>query len=134
MSRLFLSLVLAGALTLEQAPQAGTQRGVISSPTVASAPVARLSGRVVEDGTNVPVSGASVTAIASSRPAGPPSSAAPALQAIADDDGRYVFDGLPPGRYRIAARKAGFASPFAPDPGAFRTFEVAPGQMMSGVD
>jgi hypothetical protein len=118
----FLSFVLAAAVSSAQAPPAGTQLGV-----------ARISGRVVEDGTNTPLSGARVTAIAMSR--GPVLSppASPPPQTITDADGRYVLDGLPAGRYRIDAQKAGFASPLA-DPSAFRTLEVAAGQTLAGVN
>jgi protocatechuate 3,4-dioxygenase beta subunit len=46
-----------------------------------------------------------------------------------------VFDGLPPGRYRIDAQKATFASPlFTPDPSAFHTFQLAAGQTLDGVN
>ena len=122
MPLLFLSLALAGALSFEQAPQTGTE-------------VTRVSGRVVEEGTNAPLSGARVTVVALDRtpvvsfPPGPPS------QAITDQDGRFVFDGLPPGRYRIDAQKATFASPvLPPDPLALRTFQLAAGQTLDGVN
>jgi hypothetical protein len=119
---LFLSLVLAAALSSAQTAPAGTQLGV-----------AQVSGRIVEEGTNAPLSGAMVTAIA--MPRGPVVSAriGPPPQAITDADGRYVLDGLPPGRYRIDAQRAGFASALA-DPAAFRTFEVAAGQALAGVN
>jgi hypothetical protein len=123
---LILSLVLAGALLSEQAPRPGIQ---------GAAQGARISGRVVEDGTNAPLSGARVTAIAMARgpvvspPGGPPP------QAVTDQDGRFVFDGLPPGRYRIDVQKATFASPVSPpDPSALRTFQLAAGQALDGVN
>jgi hypothetical protein len=122
---LFLSLVLAGALSSEQAPQAGTPRGVPQ--------IARLSGRVVEDGTNAPLAGVRVTLISMQRGpiVSPPVGSAP--QTLTAADGRYVFDSLSPGRYRIDAQKAGFASPLA-DPSAFRTFELAAGQTLADVN
>jgi hypothetical protein len=118
---LFLSLALAGALSFEQAPRTGAQ-------------VARISGRVVEEGTNAPLSGARVSVLSLD---GPPSVSFPVSappQTITNEDGRFVFDGLPPGRYRMNIQKAGFASPLPPDPSAFRTFELAPGQRLAGVN
>ena len=121
MSFLFLSLMLAGVPPLVAQQQT-------------TAPAGQVSGRVVEDGTNAPLSGARVTIFAMDRspavsfPPGPPP------QTITDEDGRYVFDGLAPGRYRIDAQKGGFASPFPPDPAAFRTIEVAAGQMLAGMN
>jgi len=127
---LFFSLVLAGALLSEQA---GTLRAPGAEAVLGIPQVTRISGRVVEDGTNAPLSGVSVTVIAMQR--GPVVSApiGPAPQTVTAEDGRYMFDGLPPGRYRIDAQKAGFASPLA-DPLAFRTFEVAAGQTLAGVN
>jgi carboxypeptidase family protein len=127
---LFLSLVLAGALSSEQA---GALRAPTPATPLGNPQAARISGRVVEDGTNAPLSGVSVTAIAMERGpvVSPPTGPSP--QTITAEDGRYMFDGLAPGRYRIDAQKAGFASPLA-DPAASRTFEVAAGQTLDGVN
>lgn len=118
---LFLGLVLAGALSSERAPQ------TVGQPT-------RVSGRVVEDGTNAPLAGATITLIALERPAVASFPGAPPPQAVADQDGRFAFDGLAPGRYRIGAQKAGFASAPPPDPSALRTFELAEGQTLIDVN
>jgi hypothetical protein len=117
---LFLSLILAGGPLFERAPQAGSQ-------------TARISGRVVEDGTNAPLSGATVTVYAIG---GPPVTSFPPLppRTTTDEVGRYVFDGLPPGRYRINVQKGGFAPQLPPDPSAFRSFDLAAGQSLDGVD
>jgi protocatechuate 3,4-dioxygenase beta subunit len=50
---------------------------------------------------------------------------------VTDQDGRYHFDALPAGRYRIAAQKAGFAPPM--DPSTMQMFEIAAGQVLDGV-
>jgi protocatechuate 3,4-dioxygenase beta subunit len=50
---------------------------------------------------------------------------------MSDRDGRYQFDALPAGRYRIAAQKAGFAPPM--DPSTMQMLEVAAGQVIDGV-
>jgi protocatechuate 3,4-dioxygenase beta subunit len=127
---LFFSLVLAGAFLSEQA---GTIRAPDPAAALKTPQAARISGRVVENGTNTPLSGVSITAISMQR--GPVVSPpiGPSPQTITAEDGRYMFDGLPPGRYRIDAQKAGFASSLA-DPSAFHTFEVAAGQTLAGVD
>jgi hypothetical protein len=45
---------------------------------------------------------------------------------VTDRDGRYQFDSLPAGRYRIAALKEGFAPPM--EPATMQMFEVEAGQ------
>ena len=121
MPLLFFGFILAGVLSSEQAPQAVTG-------------AARLSGRVVEDGTNAPLSGARITVLPLDRAPGVSFPIGPPPQAITDQDGRYEFDGLPPGRYRIDAQKAGFASPLPSDPSVFRTIQLAAGQTLDGVN
>jgi hypothetical protein len=104
--------VRSSAVTL---PQAITQMG-------------RVSGQVVEDGTNTPVADARVFVVLDGSfvtPVDAPTGS------VTDQDGRYLFDALPPGRYRIAAQKAGFAPPM--EPSAMQAFEVAPGQELANL-
>jgi hypothetical protein len=94
MSLLF-ALGLAGALIQSPAP-----------PDSAS-----LAGRVVEESTGAPVAGAQVMLM----PMEPPRIGRfmrPLAQSPAtttDHDGRYQFDGLAAGRYRLTVQKPGFA-------------------------
>lgn len=104
---LMLSLLLA--LSLNQAP-AADQPG-------------RISGRVTLAGSNAPVSGARITLIPTSRPAGP---IGPPPQAITDVDGRFGFGQVAPGTYRVDAQKAGLAAP--DDVLRTRAITVAAGQ------
>ena len=76
------------------------------------APGGSIAGRVVEDGTNTPIGDARVMVMvmmtappaAGQRPPEP-------YQANTGSDGTFRFEGMPPGRYRISAQKAGYASP-----------------------
>ena len=83
------------ALTLAQPPAASEQGG-------------RVAGRVVLQGANAPVSGARVILVSTSRPVGPMD---PPAQTTSDQDGRFSFDRVSPGTYRVDAQKAGFAPP-----------------------
>jgi hypothetical protein len=58
-------------------------------------------------------------------PMGPP-------QTTTDQDGRYEFDRVAPGAYRIEVQKTGFAPLI--DPPRSPTVQVAPGQSVGGVD
>ena len=107
---LFLSLLLAGALSSEEAPQEGTQ-------------VARLSGRVVEERTGAPISSAQVVLLPQQR-----TTSGPPLLAITDQDGRYTFEGVVPGRYRVDVLKAGILP--AADPANVPTVTLAAGQII----
>jgi protocatechuate 3,4-dioxygenase beta subunit len=87
----------------------GLVGALIQSP--AAEQTAAVSGRVVEDGTLVPVAGAQVLLFPMPSERGqmpfrfqPPTS-------TTDKDGRYRFDGLAAGRYRMSVRKPGFAQP-----------------------
>jgi protocatechuate 3,4-dioxygenase beta subunit len=91
---LLITLSLAGAL--------------IQSPVVP--PGAAVSGRVVEEGGGAPIVGAQVTLIASRfRPSPSPLMDRPRT-AMTDQEGRYEFDTLEAGRYRLIVQKAGFAA------------------------
>lgn len=75
-------------------------------PGTEAQPVARrqLIGHVVST-SGEPMRGAFVTV----RPSAPSRSGGlPELEAIADHTGRFHFDGVPPGGYRVAGHRAGF--------------------------
>jgi protocatechuate 3,4-dioxygenase beta subunit len=115
MTLLIASLTLVSTLVASQTLQGVAQMG-------------RVSGQVIEEGTNTPVADAQVFVLLDgefSAPAGPPK------DTVADRDGRYHFDALPAGRYRIAAHKVGFAPSM--DPTTMQLFEVAGSQALDGV-
>jgi hypothetical protein len=74
----------------------------------------RLSGRVVADGTNAPIAGARVT-VSPTRSHGP---FGPPPEALTDENGRFLFNGLAEGEYRVDVMKTGYAPTVQPfDPG-----------------
>jgi carboxypeptidase family protein len=87
----------------------------------------RVAGRITVDGTSAPVAGARVTLMPMSqgRPAGPMGMPP---QATTDQDGRFAFDRLAPGPYRVDVQKAGFAPINQPRPQAAVSVTVAAGQ------
>jgi protocatechuate 3,4-dioxygenase beta subunit len=74
---------------------------------------ASVAGTVLEAGSNTPVAGARVMLMSS---AFRPQSGRPPepLVTVTDQNGRYRFDALDPGRYRVSAQKAGFATTLGP--------------------
>jgi protocatechuate 3,4-dioxygenase beta subunit len=121
MTLLIASLILQGTLVASQPRQAVAQMG-------------RVSGQVVEDGTNTPVAGARVFAgldVELSTSADAPRETDSPRETVTDRDGRYRLDGLPAGRYYIAAEKAGFAPPM--EPSTMQRFEVFTGQALDGL-
>src|SRR5215467_15715137 len=107
-------LVLAAVLTLAQST------GAASS--------GRVAGQVVEQGRNLPVAGARITLMSAGRPTTVPP---PLFETTTDAEGRFVFDVVPPGEYRIQAIRAGYAMPSFDTPPS--TVTVAAGQTQSDV-
>ena len=92
--QLFISVILA--LSLGQ--------------TAAPASTGGIAGRVTADETNAPIAGAHILLF----PARPPRAPnqipiGPPPQTTTDQDGRFAFDRIEPGEYRINAQKSGFA-------------------------
>ena len=107
-----LAVSLLVALSLDQAP-AADQTG-------------RITGRVTVAGANTAVSGARVILLPTARPTGPMGQPP---QAITDQDGRYAFDRVAPGTYRIDAQRTGFAPLSDPArPRTAGTVDVSAGQ------
>jgi hypothetical protein len=97
----------------------------------AAAPVGagRISGRVTAEGTGAPLASARVMLLPGRPRVGP---MGPPPQALTDQDGRYGFERLEPGDYRIQVEKTGYA-PLEPM-GSTRTIQVAAGQSIAGLD
>src|SRR5438105_4613948 len=96
-----------------------------SSPTAES--VGRLSGRVVLDGTNTPISSARVTLLPAARPTGP---FGPPPQTTTDQDGRFLFDRVVPGEYHVQVQKTGYATLF--ELSSDRSVRIAAGGAVEG--
>lgn len=97
-------------------------------PTAGSAGTARLGGRVVRADTNAPLRRAQVTLSIDGTVT---------RQVTTDGDGRYEIRGLPPGRFTLAAGRAGYLTlqyrqrrPFEPG----RPIELAPAQVIERID
>ena len=106
----------------------GLVGALIQSPAAAQS--AAVSGQVVEEGSKAPVPGAQVVLFPVPSGPGPGRFHQPPTS-ITDQDGRYRFDSLEPGRYGISVRKAGFASQNA---ARFRGVELAAGERRDDVD
>jgi protocatechuate 3,4-dioxygenase beta subunit len=76
------------------------------SPTASTGAV--ISGQVLEDVTRAPIAGAQVTLVPSRPPSGPAQFYERPRSVVTDQDGRYTFEGIEPGRYRISVQKTGF--------------------------
>ncbi|MBE7542511.1 MAG: carboxypeptidase regulatory-like domain-containing protein [Solibacteraceae bacterium] len=85
---------------------------LLLAPSVAAAQetpeTGSLEGRVLHALTREPVPRAALTLTLEGRPGHPLEARPPERQASTDADGRFRFDALPPGRYYLRARKAGF--------------------------
>ena len=103
------------------------------SQTPAQAATGRLSGRVIAEGTHAPIAAARVMVLPMMRAATPPTGPfAIPPQAMTDQDGRFVFNSLAPGEYRIEVQKTGFASS-ADSTARPSTYTVAAGQALDDI-
>ena len=110
---LLVALGLAGLLAQSADP--------VAAPAV-------VTGRIVDDATRAGIAGVRVMLFPiAAAGGGPPVSfdGRPPV-ALTDRDGRYSFDNLAPGRYRINVQKAGFAS--VTDRVVQQQFDIAAGQ------
>src|SRR5215831_19385591 len=80
---------------------------VLLAPQTPAVTTGALTGRVIEDGTGVPIPGAQVilTVLGPPAPGTPPTM----IDATTDAAGRFTFGALAPGRYMLNATKNGFA-------------------------
>ena len=97
-----------------------------NSPTTAQ--TGRLSGVVIEEGTNLPVAGAKVEYAPADQP---PSPLDRTPETTTDEEGRFAFETVTPGRYRIVAHKEDFAPPL--EESAFPVIELAADQDVNNV-
>jgi protocatechuate 3,4-dioxygenase beta subunit len=90
--------------------------------------MARVSGQVIEEGTDRPVAEANVFVVLDGG-LSPPDGFLPS--SVTDRSGRYHLDNLPAGRYRIAALKTDFVPHM--DPSTMQMSEVAADQTLDGL-
>jgi protocatechuate 3,4-dioxygenase beta subunit len=104
-----------------------SQAAATSTPTATG----RIAGRIVADGANTPIAGAMVTLFPSlpprpARPMAPGRMMWRPIQTQTDDDGRFVFEKVAAGAYRVDVQKTGFAG--VGEPGRAPTTDVAAGK------
>ena len=105
----------------------------LSLSQAAPAATGRLSGQVLAAGTNAPVAGARVMVFPIGRQAMPPSGPiALPPQSMTDQNGRFVFNGVAAGQYRLDVQKTGFASSLDPTARP-QTYTVAAGQALDTI-
>jgi hypothetical protein len=89
----------------------------------------RISGVVIEEGTNLPVPGTKVSILPADEPLGPDTRPP---ETTSDDEGRFAFDKVTPGRYRVAAHSDDFAPQF--DESAFPVIDLGAAQDLANVN
>jgi len=107
----------------------GLFAAILSSQAAPAATTGRIAGRVTVDGTNTPITGARIMLIPAGRLNGP---IGRPPQTTTDQEGRFAFDGLAPGEYRVDVQKTGFAPSFSPGMRP-STIQVAAGQAVDDV-
>jgi hypothetical protein len=99
------------------------------SQAAAPAAAGRISGRVTAEGGNTPLAGARIMLFPAGRPTGPIGMS----QVLTDQSGRFVFEQVAAGDYRVDVQKAGFVPFFSPTQ-PLPTITVAAGQSLDNVD
>ena len=100
------------------------------SQAAVPAAAGRISGRVTAEGANTPIAGARVMLFPTGRPTGP---FGMPPQLVTDQNGRFVFEQVAAGNYRVEVQKAGFV-PLSNPPQPPPTITVAAGQSLDNVD
>jgi protocatechuate 3,4-dioxygenase beta subunit len=100
------------------------------SQAAVPAAAGRVSGRVAAEGANTPIAGARIMLFPAGRPTGP---IGMPPQTLTDQDGRYVFEQVAAGNYRVQVQKAGFA-PVSDPTQLPPMITVAAGQSLDNVD
>jgi hypothetical protein len=90
-----------------------------------------ISGEVVDAASQTPVGGARVTLVKIVEVAGGPTSGEDGKRTVTDAEGRFAFQQLSSGRYRVDVEKSGFAPSF--DPFESKTLELGSGESISTV-
>src|SRR5262249_51764364 len=116
-----LALVLAIALGQTAAP---------AQPTAG-----HISGQITIAGTNAPLGGARVMLMPDARLMRPMQPMQPMMgpppQAMTDENGRFAFQGMKPGSYRVDVQKTGYASMDEPSRG--RAVQLADDQSIDNL-
>jgi hypothetical protein len=88
----------------------------------------QVSGRVIDADSQAPIAGVRVTVVPmrppTSRSSPPTFTPLSVFMAVTDENGRFVVDGVTPGRHRVTMQKQGFAF----DPLDAQTIDVTGGQ------
>lgn len=103
----------------------GLLGGVIQAAPAPAPEFGAIFGHVLDDGTRAPIAGAQITLVPSRPRPVPEPFSDPLRTAITDESGRFLFERVEPGRYRMGVFKAGFADPLGP---GFPEVDLGPGE------
>lgn len=95
-TRIFVSTEAFGRLTRIRAVEI-EPGGTLDATLAVEAPRTRVTGRVIDDASNQPIAAASVVLGGEDGPT-----------AVSDENGRFLFPGVPPGRFPVAVTHVAF--------------------------